>query len=106
MAEASSSKTIVKAPVRSPRKRLGYALFQGAKAVVFSFLRTFYVLWLEVTGFVFAGLTVMGVSAFVRLYRHQAWVSDGKRFWVTVGFTIFCLWLTVISFVRARRKPK
>lgn len=103
MPEVSTSKAGARSPVKSGKGRLGFALFQGAKTVVFAVARTFYVLWLEITGVAFAGFAVMGGSALVGLYRRQAWIGDRNRFWTTVIFTAACIWLTIASFWKARR---
>ncbi|MBZ5524391.1 MAG: hypothetical protein LAP21_19310 [Acidobacteriia bacterium] len=103
MPEITTSKSGTRTPVKSGKGRLGFALFQGAKTVVFAVARTIYVLWLEITGVAFAGFAVMGASALVRLYRKHAWIDDSHRFWVTVFFTAGCIWLTIASFWRARR---
>jgi len=104
--EISTSKAAARPPARSGKGRLGFALFQGAKTVAFAVARTVYVLWLEITGVAFAGFTVMGASALVILYRKHAWIADKNRFWVTVFFTIGCLWLTITSFWRARQTKR
>jgi len=88
------------------QNRLSYALFCGFKAMVWSFGRTFYVLWLEMTGFIFAVFTVVSASAFVRQYQIHGWATDKRRFWATVGFTAVSGWFTVTSFVRARKTRK
>src|SRR5512140_1331223 len=106
MPEVSTSRPAARVPARRPKNRLGSALFKGTKTVVFAFARAMYVLWLEITGVAFAAFTLMGASALVGLYRKHAWIGDPRRFWVTVGFTIACGWLTIWSFWRARRTEK
>jgi hypothetical protein len=106
MPEISTSKPAARTRVKGRQGRLGAALFKGAKTVVFAFARALYVLWLEITGVAFAAFAIMGSSSLVGLYRRQAWVGDKHRFWTTVGFTIACGWLTIVSFWRARRGRK
>jgi len=106
MPEVSTSRPAARLPAQRPKSRIGGALFKGTKTVVFAFARILYVLWLQVTGVVFAAFTLMGASAFVGLYRKQAWTGDPRRFWVTVGFTIVCGALTIWSFGRASRTEK
>jgi predicted small integral membrane protein len=97
MTEVSTAKT----PVQK-RDRLIGALLSGGKALVISFAKTFYALWLEVTGLLFAVFTVVGGSALFRQYRADHF-HDRNRL-LTVGvFTVVCAWFTVVSFVRARR---
>ena len=97
----------ISAPVKAlSRNRLGYAIFSGVKAAVTSFGRTFYILWLEMTGFIFAVFTVMGGSAAFKEFRAHAWTTDPRRFWTTLGFTIVCLWFTITSFWKAKRTKK
>jgi|SRR5215471_13874416 len=86
------------------RSRLGYALLSGLKAVVWSFARTLYVLWLQTTGLMFAAFTFLGASAMVRLYRAHAWTADPRRFWITLAFTLVCLGFTIVSFWKAKRR--
>jgi hypothetical protein len=106
MPEVSTSRPVNRIPAQRPKNRLGNALFSGTKTVVFSFARILYVLWLQVTGVVFAAFTLMGASALVGLYRKHAWIGDPRRFWVTAGFTIGCGLLTIWSFLRASRTEK
>jgi len=86
------------------RSRLGYAVLSGVKAMFSSFARTLYVLWLQTTGLMFGAFTAFGVSAMVRLYRAHAWMSDPRRFWTTLGFTVVCAGFTIMSFVKAKRR--
>ena len=87
------------------RDRLLGAIFAGAKTMLVSFARTFYVLWLQVTGLLFVLFAVTGGSALIRQYRADHF-ADRHRFWLTVLFTAVCAWFGVVSFVRARRKRK
>lgn len=86
------------------RHRLSYALFSGAKAVVTSFARTFYVLWLQTTGLMFGVFTLMGASAMVKLQSNHARINDPHRYWITLSFTVVCFCFTVMSFVKAKRR--
>ncbi len=86
--------------------RIGYAIFRGAGAMIRSFLRTFYVLWLEVTGFLFGAFTLWGGTALVHQYKVKGWAVDPQRFWVIVAFTLVCGWFTLTSFFRARKTAK
>lgn len=94
----------VKRPIQS-RSRLGHALFVAGKSLVISVLKTLYALWLEVTGLIFALLTVMGASDLVRHYRADHF-ADQKRLLTVSVFTLACGWFTVLSYVRARKTRK
>jgi len=96
----------VKAIKAQGQNRLTNALFSGFKAMLWSFGRTFYVLWLEMTGFVFAVFTFISASALVKQIRIHGWINDKHHFWAAVGFTFVCLWLTVTSFTRAKKTSK
>ena len=80
------------------RNRLFSAVFSGVKTMVVSFLRILYVLWLQVTGVIFAVLTFSAAAA----VWHE-WPQTTKRFWVTMGMAVVCGWFTLVSFVRASR---
>jgi hypothetical protein len=86
--------------------RLGTAIFSSARTLVWSFFRTFYVLWLEVTGFMFAIFTASGVFALVKQYRAGTFATDHKRLWVTLAFIVVCGWFTLVSFTRSKRVKK
>ena len=97
MPDASTAK----APVQK-RDRLIGALFAGGKTLIVSFAKTFYALWLEVTGLLFAIFTVTGGSALFRQYRADHF-QDHSRLLTVGAFTAICGWFTLVSFVRARR---
>jgi len=86
------------------KSRVGYAVLSGLKAMVSSFARTLYVLWLQTTGLVFGAFTAVGVSQLVKLSHQHAWHSDPRRFWTIVGFTTVCFGFTVMSFWKAKRR--
>jgi len=96
----------VKAIKAQGQNRLASAIFSGFKAMVWSFGRTFYVLWLEMTGFIFAVFTFISASTLVREIRTHGWVTDKHRFWASVGFTAVSGWFTLASFVRAKKTRK
>lgn len=87
---------------RSTRGRVAHALLVAGKGFLISVLKTLYSLWLEVTGLIFAMLTVAGGSALVRQFRTDH-LADHTRFLAVSGFTLACGWFTVFSFVKARR---
>ena len=86
--------------------RVGTAIFSGLRTLVGSFLRTFYVLWLEVTGFMFGIFTAVGAFALVKQYRAGTMGTDHKRLWLTLVFIVICGWFTLVSFLRSKRIKK
>jgi hypothetical protein len=93
-----------KAPAQKRDRLLG-ALFAGGKALVVSFAKTFYALWLEVTGLLFAIFAVAGGAALYRQYGADHF-HDRARLLTVGAFTAVCAWFTLVSFVRARRTRK
>ena len=93
---------LISALQRSTRGRVAHALFVAGKGFLISVLKTLYSLWLEVTGLIFALLTVAGGSALVRQFRTDH-LADHARFATVTGFTLMCGWFTVFSFIKARR---
>jgi hypothetical protein len=92
--------TATKRPIQSSN-RVVKALLVAAKGFAITVAKTFYALWLEATGLVFAMLTVTGASD---LIRHRADnLAHHGRFATVIAFTLVCAWFTVLSFVRARR---
>ncbi|HET6842292.1 MAG TPA: hypothetical protein VFK06_11510 [Candidatus Angelobacter sp.] len=85
------------------RNRLFSAVFSGVKTMIVSFLRILYVLWLQVTGVIFAVLTFSAATALIKQYRMGTMVTDRQRFWVTLAAGVVCGWFTLVSFVRASR---
>src|SRR5262244_2658633 len=62
-------------------------------------------LWLEVTGFVFLVIAVVGGSAWVREYhRYQAGQTTSGRVVLASLFTLAFAWFGVSSFWRIRKK--
>ena len=92
-------------PKIQKRDRLMGALFSGGKTMLVSFGRTFYALWLQMTGLLFVMFTVVAGSALVRQYRTDHF-ADHRRFWATLAFAAVCAWFGVVSFVRAKRMRK
>jgi hypothetical protein len=106
MPEISTTESAAKAPASNPRKRLGYAVFVGARTLVVSFARTLYALWMEVTGLLFGIFTVMGVAALIKFYRANPQMPDRNKLWSGVVFTVICAWFTVVSFWKSRKLRK
>ncbi len=88
------------------RTRVGYALFSGVKTTLRSFARTFYVLWLEITGVVFVIFTVRGAWALFHEYRERGWVTGPQRFWTIAAFTAVSALCTLASFRRSKKMSR
>ena len=85
--------------------RLGGALLSGLKATLYSFSRVLHVLWLEVTGFVFLALAVIGAGALAREYnKYQAGGHAPGRLIMAICFCLIFGYFGVSSFWRARKK--
>ncbi len=97
--------TLTAKPQAQKRDRLLGAIFAGGKTILVSFMRTFYALWLQVTGLFFVLFTIMFSSNLVRQYRANHF-ADRHRFWLTVGFLVVSLWFTLVSFRRAKSTLK
>ena len=81
------------------------ATLKGLRVTAASFGRVLGILWLEVTGFVFLSLSLIGGLAFVREYsKFEAGKTGSGRVVLAVGFTLTFAWVGVSSFWRARRK--
>ena len=87
------------------RTRLGAALWSGARAASSSFARVFHVLWLEVTGFVFFVLALLGGTAAVREYHK---VGGGpvnmSKVWAGGALALLFVYFGITSFWRARKR--
>lgn len=85
--------------------RLMGAILAGGKTIVVSFLRTMYVLWLQVTGLIFVVFAVMGASALAMQYKKDHF-ADRHRLYITILFIGVCAWFGLVSFFRAKKKGK
>lgn len=85
--------------------RLMGAILAGGKTIVVSFLRTMYVLWLQVTGLIFVVFAVMGASALAMQYKKDHF-ADRHRLYITLLFIGVCAWFGLVSFFRANKKGK
>jgi len=84
------------------QNRVANALLVAGKGFIVTAAKTFYALWLQMTGLIFAVFTVVGSSDLVRHYRMDH-LQDHRRTAVVALFTVVCGWCTVLSFVKARR---
>ncbi|HLK54338.1 MAG TPA: hypothetical protein VKU42_12850 [Candidatus Angelobacter sp.] len=103
MPEISTLKNAVQGVVK--KDKLLNALFAGGKSLVVSFSRTFYALWLQLTGMIFVLFTLAGAGALMRQYRADHF-ADHKRLTVEIIFTLVCLYFTSLSFLKAKRTIK
>jgi hypothetical protein len=86
--------------------RTGAALLRGARTAGRSVGRVTHQLWLEVTGFTFFVLAVIGAIAGFREYaKYQAGEAEGLgRVILAACFTITFAWFGASSFWRVRKK--
>lgn len=90
------------------RSRTGSAVLAGIRATARSFGRVLHQLWLEVTGFMFLAIAVIGAMAGIREYgKYQSGHAAGPgRLALAVCFTVSFIWFGVSSFWRVKRKAK
>ena len=81
------------------------ALYRAGSVTVGSVGHVVHALWLEVTGFLFLVLAVIGGGATVREYhRYAAGATSRGKVAVAAAFTLLFLYFGVNSFWRTRRK--
>lgn len=90
------------------RSRTGKAVLAGIRATAKSFGAVLHQLWLEVTGFTFLAIAVIGAMAGMREYgKYQSGHATGPgRLVLAVGFTLSFAWFGLSSFWRVRKKTK
>ena len=87
------------------RNRTVGALWRASQATLASVSRVLHQLWLEVTGFVFLVLAIIGAFALAHEYaQYQAGTAGLSRVIMAIGFTLLFAWFGVTSFWRVRRK--
>ena len=92
---------------KSGENRWVRAFYRAGEAVAGSAGRVLHVLWLEVTGFLFLVLAVIGAGAAVREYhRYVAGSATIGRIAIAAAFALLFLYFGINSFVRSRRKSK
>jgi hypothetical protein len=90
---------------RAGKNRWVRALYAGVGATAKTFTRVFHVLWLEVTGFLFLVIAVIGGLALGREYsKYRAGQATAERLWIPGLFVLLFAYFGVSSFWRARRK--
>jgi hypothetical protein len=83
------------------------AFYSAGRVTAASVSRVMHVLWLEVTGFLFLVLAVIGGAAAVREYhRYAAGTTTWGRVAIAAAFTLLFLYFGVNSFSRSRDKGK
>ena len=81
------------------------AFYRGGRATLTSSARVMRVLWLEITGFFFLFLALVGGAAAVREYhRHLAGTTSMGKVWLATGFAVLFGYFGVTSFLRSRKK--
>ncbi len=83
------------------------AIYRAGSVTVASVGHVFRALWLEVTGFLFLVLAVIGGGATVREYhRYMAGTTSTSKVVLAGAFTLLFLYFGGNSFWRSRRKSK
>jgi cell division protein FtsW (lipid II flippase) len=90
--------------VQKKDKLLG-AILASTKTVAISFGRTFYALWLQVTGLIFVGFVIKCSADLFRQYTTNHFANRRPFWWTITWLTIF-LWFTLVSFRKASRTLK
>lgn len=87
------------------RNRSVSAVLKAGKTIAGHFARVLHQLWLEVTGFIFLVLGLIGASAFVHEFvKYRAGETTLSRVLTAVCFTLLFGWFGVSSFWRIWRK--
>jgi hypothetical protein len=87
------------------KSRFGAAVLTGLRATISSFARILHQLWLEVTGFVFLALALIGGLAVPREYvKYQAGQQGPARLLVALCFCLTFGYFGLSSFWRVRKK--
>lgn len=92
---------------KAGENRWARAFYSAGRATAGSVGHVAHSLWLEVTGFLFVVLALIGGGATVREYQYYAAgkASSGKLV-VAAVFTVLFLYFGIESFMRARRTSK
>ncbi len=92
---------------RVERTRTFSAVLKGARAAGTHLGRILGQLWLEVTGFVFLAIALIGAGAFFREYgKLQAGHGGWSRPVIAILFTLMFGWFGVSSFWKVKKKRK
>jgi hypothetical protein len=83
------------------------AFYRGGSVTAKSVGRVAHVLWLEVTGFLFLVLAMIGAGAAVREYhRYSLGTTTRGRVGIAAAFAVLFLYFGISSFWHSRRKIK
>jgi hypothetical protein len=92
---------------KAGENRWARAFYRAGTATVGSVGHVAHSLWLEVTGFLFIVLALIGGGATVREYQsYAAGKASPGKLGVAAVFTVLFLYFGIESFVRARRTSK
>ena len=92
---------------RTGENRVVRALYRAGSATLDSVGHVLHALWLEVTGFLFLVLAVIGGGATVREYhRYLAGTTTWGKIAIAAAFTLLFFYFGVNSFWRSRKKSK
>lgn len=87
------------------RSRRVSAMAQAGRVTFTHFRRVLRLLWLQVTGFFFLALAVMGGGALANEYpKYQAGKVGGERLLLAAAFMLLFVYFGVSSFWRVRKK--
>jgi hypothetical protein len=88
------------------QSRMGSALLSAFRATTQSLGRVLHQLWLEVTGFTFLAIALIGAMAGMREYsKYQSHQASGPgRLLLAVCFTVSFAWFGLSSFWRIKRR--
>ena len=90
---------------KTGENRWARAFYRGGSAFVGSVKHVLHALWLEVMGFLFLVMAVVGGGATVREYhRYTAGTTTAGKVALAAAFTLLFLYFGVNSFWRTRRK--
>ena len=92
---------------KSGENRWVRAFYRAGNVTIASVGHVFHALWLEVTGFLFLVLAVIGAGATVREYhRYAAGTTTRGKVILAALFTVLFLYFGANSFWRSHRKGK
>lgn len=109
MGSVSSAKKIAWAvqmvSAKAQRNRLGGAVLSGVRATAASLGKVLHILWLEVTGFIFLCLGLIGLGAAVHEYhKYGMGLGNLNKIWAAGLFAVLFAYFGITSFWRARRR--
>jgi hypothetical protein len=92
---------------RTGENRVVRALYRAGSVTLGSVSHVLHALWLEVTGFLFLVIAVIGGAATVREYhRYIAGTTTWGKVALAAAFTLLFLYFGVNSFWRTRKKGR